>query len=322
MKKLGKFTKTPWSEIQFRLSEIEKIIQKTGQVRFAAKHLGINITTFRKWRRLYPELDKLVNKALQNYNPYFSDKNLAAIESMLRAGNTRKQVAKYLNISESTIRYHAHRNPKLKAIYYKDRNISFDSKTLQEVENLTFRGYIKHVNKYLGITNPTRLIYCQRYPELKAAIDRGMAKKKKHKPYYTGSKLKLDFIEYNLMNVEKIITSKGRLYEVAQLFGVSCRTLFTVKKKYKPLEQAVQSGFAKYKANKKAAKLLGSKNVIVDKTVELYKFKKPATELIAEVDTIAGLDQEDAFSRFRRMKESEKALSLRKQAQNMDFIGV
>lgn len=322
MSRLSKSTHTPWSKIQPKLPEIEKVLQATGQLKCVVKCLDIDRTTFNNWRRLYPELGKLVNDTLKNYNPYFSDKNLIAIESMLREGKTRKQIVKYLNIGESTFWWHAKRNVRLRAIFDKRPKISFDSKTLQEVENLTFRGYIKHVNKYLGITNPTRIIYCQRYPELKAAIDRGLAKKKKYKPHHPRCKVKLDIIEYNLMNVEKIMTSSGSLLEVAKLFGISDRTLFDVRKKYKALEQAVQNGFAKYKAKKKAAKISGSKKVIADRAVELYKFKKPAKELVAQVDTIASLDQEEAIMRFRKMKEAQKAASFRKKAQSMDFIGM
>ena len=322
MARLAKYTKTPWSEIQARLSEIEKVLQETGQIKCVAKYLGIVECTFRNWRRCYSELDKLVNDTLQNYNPYFSDENLLAVESMLKEGKIRKQIAKYLNISESTIRWYAQRNSKLQAIIDESKKVTFDKKTLEEVERIAFKGLLKDVNKYLGITHPTRKIYCQQYPELKAAIDRGLAKKKKYKPYNPKCKLKLDFIEYNLMNVEKIMTNTGSLCEVAKLFCISDRTLFDVRKKYKALEEAVQSGFAQYKANKKVAKLSGSKKVIADKPVEIYKFKKPAKELVAQVGTIASLDQEEAIIRFRRMKEAQKEAAFRKQAQNMDLIGM
>ena len=124
------------------------------------------------------------------------------------------------------------------------------------------------------------------------------------------------------MQVERIMTTSGSLSEVAKLFGISKRTLLDVRKKYKALEEAVQVGFAKYKANKKAVKLSGSKKEIEAKPIEIYKFKKPACELVAKVDTIANLEEEDAFTRFRKMKEVEKAASLRRQARNMDFIGM
>ena len=151
------------------------------------------------------------------------------------------------------------------------------------VESIMRTGFKKDVIKFLGIKSlGTLKTYCKLYPELSAAIQSGINARDKSFLFWKQSKLKADYIEYNLKQFKEISAKTGQQKLVAKFFNITPDSLRQTMRMHPPLNTAIQRGLAEYKANKKAEKLSVKNSTVTESlnkplSLEMFEFKKPKT---------------------------------------------
>lgn len=270
-----KSSKLNWQFLKSNLGNIEKIAATTGEIKEIAKFLGVWTHTLKKYRKKYNELEQVILNGLSQYKP--------------------------------------------------DTICPYTTKQLIQVENIMRTGFLKDVAKYLNISETTRCKHTVKYPELKTAIEKGIKNQKWPPHVWIHSSLKPDFIEYNLFQIEKIVERTGLRMKVVEFLKIDKKTLRKTELKYPALKIVIDRGVAKYKANKKVDKVAGNKSTATieqkqSSSIGLFQSKKPKRELVAKLDTIEDIGEENALARYRRMKEAEKKDTLRKQVKSVGEI--
>jgi predicted transcriptional regulator len=308
-----------------KLGEIEEVVIKTGQITEVAKFLGMSKDTLRTYKNQLPELEKTINNALKKYRP-FTPLQLKRIVEMNETGS-KKDIAKFLGVSDPTLRAYYKKYPELKNLRRGHLPLLTEDKltksVLDKVQSIMKTGFKKDVIKFLGIKSTYTLrTYCKIYSELNTAIQSGINTRDKSFLFWKQSKLKTDYIEYNLKQFEEISAKTGQLKLVAKFFNINPGSLSQTMRMHPNLNTAIHRGLAKYKANKQEGKI--SKNheesSEEQKPIELFRFKKAPKELVAKMDNIDRLDEADALARYRRMKEAEKEANILKQVKNIGEI--
>ena len=253
----------------------------------------------------------------------YSSEKLKEITAVAEKYGTFEAVAKSLNITSRGLLYCRKRDKELeKAIqeglskHISKKECPYTESELNKIERIMQTGYKKDVAKYFNVCVKTITRRCKKHLELKIAILKGRKAR-----YY----LQYDVVKHNLPQIEKVAESTGQRTLIAKFLNIDMGKLKRTERVYPFLALAVQRGLAKYKANKKDEKLSGNKSVATEaqeksKPIELFKFKKPARELVARLDTIEDISEENALARYRRMKEEEKKASIHKQVKNISEI--
>lgn len=184
--------------------QLEIIIRmdKTHQHKDIAEFLGIPDYNIRHWKKIYPELSSIRNGQFKLINKdTLKPDNLNKIKSIAQKG-FRKDVAKYLKVDRQTLRNYCKIYPELELAiqqgldsgnkrekYLKYSNTlkpDFIEYNLHQIEKTIEKtGQIKSANKILNVCKKTSKKLRGMYPELEAAVQRGLAS-------YKTNKLKLE----------------------------------------------------------------------------------------------------------------------------------
>jgi hypothetical protein len=191
-----------WQFLKNNLGNIEKIAATTGEIKEIAKFLGVWTQTLKKYRKKYNELEQVILNGLSQYKHKpdttctYTTKQLIQVENIMRTGFL-KDVAKYLNISETTRCKHTVKYPELKTAIEKgiknqkwpphvwihsSLKPDFIEYNLFQIEKIVERtGLRMKVVEFFKIDKKTLRKTELKYPALKIAIDRGIAKYKANK---------------------------------------------------------------------------------------------------------------------------------------------
>lgn len=189
-----------WEFFKQQLSEIEKVAAETGEFKKVAEFLGVWTHTLKKYRKKYNELEQVILNGLSQYKPDttcpYTTKQLIQVENIMRTGFL-KDVAKYLNISETTRCKHTVKYPELKTAIEKgiknqkwpphvwihsSLKPDFIEYNMFQIEKIVERtGLRMKVVEFFKIDKKTLRKTELKYPALKIAIDRGIAKYKANK---------------------------------------------------------------------------------------------------------------------------------------------
>ena len=192
--------------------------------------------------------------------------------------------------------------------------------SLEQLKEITAivekNGKLKDVANFMNVCEKTIRKGVKENLDLKMAVSKG-----RKAGYY----LKYDVVKQNISQIEKVAKETGQRTLVAQFLNTDIGKLRRTERVYPFLSLAVRRGLAKYKADKKAAKLSGNKSTATTEqkqssSIGLFQSKKPKRELVAKLDTIEDIGEENALARYRRMKEAEKEAALRKQIKSVGEI--
>lgn len=192
--------------------------------------------------------------------------------------------------------------------------------SLEQLKEITAivekNGKLKDVANFMNVCEKTIRKGVKENIELKMAVSKG-----RKAGYY----LKYDVVKQNISQIEKVAKETGQRTLVAQFLNTDIGKLRRTERVYPFLSLAVRRGLAKYKADKKAAKLSGNKSTTTEEqtkssSIGLFQSKKPKRELIAKLGIIEDISEENALARYRRMKEAEKEANILKQVKNIGEI--
>lgn len=195
--------------------------------------------------------------------------------------------------------------------------MEYSSEELKEITSIIEKnGKLKDVANFMKVS--TKIIS----KDIKENLDLKMAVSKGRKAGYY---LKYDVVKQNISQIEKVAKETGQRTLVAQFLNTDIGKLRRTERVYPFLSLAVRRGLAKYKADKKAAKLSGNKSTATTEqkqssSIGLFQSKKPKRELVVKLSTIEDIGEENALARYRRMKEAEKEAALRKQIKSVGEI--
>ena len=192
--------------------------------------------------------------------------------------------------------------------------------SLEQLKEITAivekNGKLKDVANFMKVSAKIIRKDIKENIELKIAVSKG----KKARDY-----LEYDLIKIKLPQIEEVAEKTGQKTLVAQFLNTDIGKLNRTARVYPDLVLVLRRGLEKYKSNQRAAKLASKKpKATLDqkqsKPTELFQLKKPKRELVAKLDTIEDISEENALARYRRMKEAEKEAALRKQIKSVGEI--
>jgi hypothetical protein len=317
-------TKMSFDLIESKLDEIEKIIKKTGEIKAVEKYLKISSPTLRQYRKKLPKLEIEIQKSLNTYKDSkfnkFTKEKLQIIEKIVSETGLLKATAQYLKICPETLNTYRKMLPKLELairsglkIYDEKGPITED--TLKKIEEIMQTGYKKDVARYLNIDHVTLRKYRKKYPTLREAIERGENNRTKHFFMKKDKNLQLDFIEYNLVPIEKIARERGEIRAVAEYLSVKPDVLRRTRRIFPPLEEAIQRGLKNRLPKHTRNKIKEDNSLVPIKTI---KEQKPPLELVnTSLDGIED-DSAEALRKFREKKEVDRIRELEKRVRNRE----
>ena len=322
-------------KIKSELPQVYEVAKNTGSVKAVEKYFNTTEGGLKFLRKNCRELDEVIKDGRKYYqeNRFNKDK-LSEIKKIMKSGG-EAEVAKFCNLSVVALRYYYKQYPELKETIalginrrkwikffknHKKINSGYKWKQLNQIQKIAKnKGKIKEISLSLNMHEKTLRYWIKQFPELKLAIARGFNSRDKNLEFWKRSKLKADYIEYNIKQIEKISATTGQYKLVAKFLNINLYALRVAIKKHPQLALAVQRGFAQYKSNKKSTVIKFQDET---KTIELFQFKNAPKELVAKIDSIEDIGEENALACYRRMKEEEKETMSHKELKNIDFIGM
>ena len=192
--------------------------------------------------------------------------------------------------------------------------MQYSSEQLKEITAIIEKdGKLKDVAKFLNLAVNTIRKDSRDNLDLKMAILNGRRAR-----YY----LDYNSIKDKLLKITEVAEKTGQISLVAKYLNTDPSKLNRTARKHPALRLAINKGLEKYKANKRHEKMLAKKEKAeLAKSKKILKMKKPKRVLVAKLDTIEDMGEENALARYRRMKEAEKETMSRKELKNMkDFV--
>lgn len=186
--------------------------------------------------------------------------------------------------------------------------MEYSSEELKQITAIIEKnGKLKDVANFMKVSAKIIRKDIKENLELKTAFSKG----KKARDY-----LEYDLIKRQLPKIEEVAEKTGQKTLVAQFLNTDLGKLRRTERVYPDLALVVRRGLDKYKSNQRAAKLANKKSP----DTAGQKQSKPKRELVARLNTIEDISEENALARYRRMKEEEKKASIHKQVKNISEI--
>lgn len=312
-----------------------KQILSNGRLLDVAQYLNISCHLLRSYRKKIPELNDVIktwenNKLGNRYNSVQKiQAQLPQVYKIAKNKGSLKAIEKYFDTTEGGLKFLRKNYRELDAvikkgnIYYQENRFNKDG--LSQIEKIISISTKKELAKFLNISISTLAYYAKKQPELRAAIKRGINYRDKEALFWKRSKVKPDFIEHSLYHIEKIVEKTGEIRSANHVLNVSKYTFEKIRKFYPRLEAVLRRAVSQYKANKKAAQLSENKLAFTEgltqpKLQELFQCTKPKRELVARLDTIEDIGEENALARYRKMKEAEKESMSRRELKNISEL--
>lgn len=192
--------------------------------------------------------------------------------------------------------------------------MQYSSEELKEITAIVERtGKLKDIAKFLNVCINTIRKDSRGNLDLKMAILNGRRAR-----YY----LDYNSIKDKLVKITEVAKKTGQISLVAKFLNTDSGKLNRTARKHPPLNLAIEKGLLQYKENKQREKMLAKrKKAEQTDSKKISKKIKPRRELVAKLDTIEDIGEENALARYRRMKEAEKKASIHKQIRSReDFI--
>jgi hypothetical protein len=317
-------TKMSFDFLETKLIKIEQIIKKTGTIKAVEKYLNICSPAFRGYRRRFPKLELVIQKSLDIYKDSkfdkFTEEKLQMVEKIMGETGMLKAVAEYLKINPATLNTYLKTLPKLNLAIRNGQKI-YDKKgpiygeALKKVEEIMRTGYKKDLAKYLNLDGVTLRAYIRKYTPLREAIERGEKARTKIFFMKKDKNLPLDFVEYNLIPIEKVARESGEIRAVAKYLGVSTNALRRSRMIFPPLEEAIRRGL-KNRFPKSLRNEIDKDNSLIP--IKTVKEVKPPIELVNKLKVIED-DTAEALRKYREKKEEERIHAFERRVRNGEF---